>query len=98
LNKEDEEDSCVARVKAIIARISSTQTKRMTALQQFHDQTMVQERPRFKNIDEIALHHEEQDGPKVSTLHGIGIERMLEDEKAKDSIGVNLESRSNKIE
>jgi hypothetical protein len=34
----------------------------------------------------------------MATLHGIIIDRRLEEEKVKDSIRVNLESPSNKIE
>jgi hypothetical protein len=49
-------------------------------------------------IDESDPHNRKQDGPRISTLHGIIIDRRLENEKAKDSIRINLESRSNEIE
>jgi hypothetical protein len=49
-------------------------------------------------IDESDPHCPKQNGPRISTLNGITIDRGLEDEKAKDSIRVNLESPLNKIE
>jgi hypothetical protein len=44
------------------------------------------------------LHDSKQDGPRISTLHGITIDWSLVNEKAEDLIRINFESPSNEIE
>jgi hypothetical protein len=49
-------------------------------------------------IDRIDIHKEKHDGPRISTLLGMTIDRSDENENASDSIRVNREWNSNEIE
>jgi hypothetical protein len=48
--------------------------------------------------DESDSHNEKHDDPRISTLHGITIDRSDEDKNALDSIRVSRESGSNVID
>jgi hypothetical protein len=49
-------------------------------------------------IDESDPQYEKHDDPRISTLHGITIDRSDDRENASDSIRVNRESVSNVID